>query len=346
MEEGLAMKKFSKVKGLFVSVLLLVLFVGCGAPKKEIPNEKNLETVDVILDWYPNALYSFIYVAMEKGYFEEEGIKVNIHFPSNASDPLALTAAKKADIGFYFLHHLVMARVNENIPVKSIGVVVQKPLSVVMSLKENNITRPKDLEGKLVGYSGGPLTEGTIHSMMINDGGDPSKVEVLDIGFELLTGMITKKVDATIGGLINHEVPVMKEKGFEINYFYPSEYGVPDYYENLLVANEDLIEERKDVYKRFLKACVKGAEEMRKNPEGSLDILLSKQEAEQFPLSRNVERQSTEILLSKMFIEGTPFLHQENSVWQKNIDWLYENKIINRKADASEMFINLYEEGK
>ena len=45
------------------------------------------------------------------------------------------------------------------------------------------------------------------------DGGDPSKVEVMDVGFELLTSMITKQVDATIGGLVNHEVPVMEEKG-------------------------------------------------------------------------------------------------------------------------------------
>ena len=50
---------------------------------------------------------------------------------------------------------------------------------------------------------------------------------------------------------------------------------------------------------------------MKTDPEGSLDILLSKQEAEQFPLSRNVEKQSTDILLPFMFDGDTPFLHQE-----------------------------------
>lgn len=334
------MKKFVNLKVLLVVVLSFILLVGCGK-EKTVKEEKPLETVDVILDWYPNALYSFIYVGMDKGYFEEEGIKVNIHFPSNASDPLALTAAKKADIGFYFLHHLVMARANENIPVKAIGVVVKKPLTVVMSLKEKNILRPKDLEGKLVGYSGGPLTEGTLGTMMLEDGGDPKKVNVMDIGFELLSGMITKKVDATIGGLINHEVPVMLEKGFEINYFYPNEYGVPDYYENLLVANEEMIEERKDVYIRFLKACAKGAEYMKNHPEESVDILLSKQAEEQFPLTKSVELQSTGILLSFMFDGNKPFLYQEKEVWEKNIDWLYDQKIIKRKISPEEMYVNL-----
>ncbi len=63
------MKRLAGLKGLLVLILSLVLFTGCGAEKEKPVENKPLETVDVILDWYPNALYSFIYVAMEKGYF-------------------------------------------------------------------------------------------------------------------------------------------------------------------------------------------------------------------------------------------------------------------------------------
>lgn len=326
-----------------VLMLLMLVVVGCGGAKEE-KAEKKLDTVDVVLDWYPNAIHCFLYNAIEKGYFEEEGIKVNIHFPSNASDPMALPAAKKADIGIYYLHHLVMARANENIPITSIGAITQKPLNVIIALKENNIKRAKDLENKKIGYSGGPLSEEALKAMVEFDNGDPSKVEVIDVGFELLTSMITKQVDATIGGLINHEVPVMIEKGLPVDYFYCTEYGMPNYYEELFVANDDLIKERKDVYVRFLKACNKGFKDMLNNPEESLDILLAKQEADQFPLSRNVEKQSIDILLPIMKEEGIPFLHQDAKVWQENIDWLYEHKIIDKKVPAEEMFINLYEE--
>ena len=47
-----------------------------------------------MLDWYPNAVHSFIYAAIEKGYFKEEGVKVNIKFPSNPTDPLTLAAGR------------------------------------------------------------------------------------------------------------------------------------------------------------------------------------------------------------------------------------------------------------
>ena len=88
-----------------------------------------------------------------------------------------------------------MARANENIPITSIGAITQKPLNVIIALKENNIKRAKDLEGKTIGYSGGPLSEESLKAMVEYDGGDASKVKVIDVGFELLTSMITKQVD-------------------------------------------------------------------------------------------------------------------------------------------------------
>ena len=56
----------------------------------------------MVLDWYPNALHAFLYEAIEKGYYAEEGLKINIRFPSNTNDALSLVAAGKADIGLYY----------------------------------------------------------------------------------------------------------------------------------------------------------------------------------------------------------------------------------------------------
>ena len=75
----------------------LLLLTGCSSggsgDTADGQDDGELETIDVVLDWYPNAVHAFLYEAEEKGYFAEEGLQVNILFPSNASDPLTLTAA-------------------------------------------------------------------------------------------------------------------------------------------------------------------------------------------------------------------------------------------------------------
>ena len=75
---------------------------------------------------------------------------------------------------------------------------------------------------------------------------------------------------------------------------------MPNYYEELFVANDDFNKRKKRCLCRFLKSCNKGFEDMMNKPEESLDLLLSKQEADQFPLSKNVETQSMNILLPKL----------------------------------------------
>ncbi|MDP0493846.1 MAG: ABC transporter substrate-binding protein [Fusobacterium sp. JB021] len=320
---------------------MLVFIMGCGSKKVE---EKKLTDVSIVLDWYPNAIHSLFYVAMEKGYFKEEGINLEIKYPANVSDPIALPAAGKADLGLFYPQQMIMAKSQEDIPVISIGALTQGPLNVVVSPKENGITRPRDLEGKTIGYSDGPLTEDMLKTMVAEDGGDISKVKVLDVGFDLLSSMITKRVDATLGCFVNHEVPVMKEKGVDVNYFYPTDFGVPYYNELLIVANSKKVKENKELYLGFLRACEKGFRDVKNNPEEALDILLANQEADQFPLTRGIEKQSLQILLPIMEKEDAPFLDQKEKVWQENIDWLYDKKIINKKMEAKDIFINLYKE--
>ncbi|MEI3267363.1 MAG: ABC transporter substrate-binding protein [Frisingicoccus sp.] len=55
---------------------------------------------------------------IEKGYYAEEGIEVNVQFPSNTNDAMSLTAAGKAEVGIYYLPDVIMARANQNVPVR------------------------------------------------------------------------------------------------------------------------------------------------------------------------------------------------------------------------------------
>ena len=295
----------------------------------------------MVLDWYPNALHAFLYEAIDKGYYAEEGLKVNIRFPSNTNDALSLVAAGKADIGLYYQHDVIQARANQNVPVKSIGAVVQGPLNIILSLKEKDITSPSDLVGKTIGYAGTELSEALIRSIMANVGADYSDVTMIDVGFDLMSSMTTGNVDATIGCLVNHEVPQMEEEGFEVNWFSLDDYGVPTNYEGVFVANDDAIENDSETLKAFLRASAKGFADMQADPEEALRILLANQNEENFPLSETVERSSINVLLPIMETADAQFLSQSDACWQENIDWMLEQGLISSAPSLDDVRVNL-----
>lgn len=316
---------------IFTLIFILLAATACTPKNTSTPSAsspQDLREINVVLDWYPNALHAFLYVAIEKGYFEEEGLKVNLQFPSNSNDAISLVTAGKADIGLYYQQDVIITRANQQVPVKSIGAVVQAPLNAIISLADKNIISPKDLKGKTIGYSGTELSEALIRSVMTRAGADSSDVNMVDVGFELMSSMTTDNVDATIGGLINHEVPQLQEEGFDINWFTLEKYGVPSYYEGVFLANDAMIASDSDTLAKFLRASKKGFNDMKAEPEAALQILLSHQNADNFPLSENVERQSLDILLPLMENDKADFLSQSDSCWQENIDWLKSEGLI------------------
>ena len=317
----------------FICLLLVcaMLLCGCGASAGD--NETSgLKELDVVLDWYPNALHAFLYVAIEKGYYEEEGLKVNIRFPSNANDAISLVAAGQADIGLYY---------QQDVPVTSIGAVVQGPLNIVLSLEEKGITSAEDLVGKTIGYAGTELSEALIRSIMQYVGADYSDVTMIDVGFDLMSSMTTGNVDATIGCLVNHEVPQMEEEGFSVNWFDLDDYGVPTYYEGIFLASDEAIANDSETLQAFLRASARGFADMKADPEAALATLLANQNAENFPLSETVERKSMGVLIPMMETADAAFLSQSDACWQENIDWMLDQGLIDAAVPLDDVRINL-----
>ena len=326
----------------FICLLLVCAMLLCGCGASAGNNETSgLKELDVVLDWYPNALHAFLYVAIEKGYYEEEGLKVNIRFPSNANDAISLVAAGQADIGLYYQQDVIQARAQQDVPVKSIGAVVQGPLNIVLSLKEKGITSAGDMVGKTIGYAGTELSEALIRSIMQYVGADYSDVTMIDVGFDLMSSMTTGNVDATIGCLVNHEVPQMEEEGFSVNWFDLDDYGVPTYYEGIFLASDETIANDSDTLQAFLRASAKGFADMKADPEAALATLLANQNAENFPLSETVERKSMGVLIPMMETADAAFLSQSDACWQENIDWMLEQGLIDAAVPLDDVRVNL-----
>src|SRR3954470_18050955 len=165
-----------------ISLLLLVLSA-CGqknegSAEKNSGSNKKLQKVSLMLDWYPNAVHSFLYAAEEKGYFKKQGLDVDIQMPADTNDPLKLVAANQIDMALSYQPQVLVAR-SEDIPVQSFGAIVRHPLNQLLIPEDSSIKSPKELAGKTIGYPSIPLDEAIVQSMVKSDGGDASKVKMV-----------------------------------------------------------------------------------------------------------------------------------------------------------------------
>ncbi len=231
------------------------------------------ETVSIELDWYPNTNHVGIYVAQDRGYFSDENLEVEIMEPADPALVAQLVGSGERDFGVFYQTDTLLAR-NEGVPVVAVRSIVQRPLNCIMALKSSGIERPSDLKGKKIGYPGIDWNISLLETMLESDGLTLDDVEVVDIGWTLWQTLAAGTVDALIGAYWSHESYVLEDEGYPVNIIYADDYGVPPYYEMMLITSEQMLADQPDVVRRFANAFVRGYEWSRDNPTEAIDILV------------------------------------------------------------------------
>lgn len=291
--------------------------------------------VTVALDWYPNSNHAGLYLAQERGYFKDEELEVQAYTPANPEDVLKLVGTGKDTFGISYQTDVLLARA-QGIPVRSVAALVQHPLNSVMTLEESGIERPKQLEGKKIGYPGIPSDEALLATMLEADGSSLDKVELVNVGFDLVPALIGKQVDAIIGGYWTHESILAEQQGHPVNVMRVEDWGVPDFYELVLVASEDTVENRPELVQRFIDALTRGYEAAIAEPDAALDALVKA-----YP---EVDRPMEEIgiqRLAPVWTEDAPvFGWQADERWAAYAGWMKERGLLDQAVDASTAFTN------
>ncbi len=320
--------------GMLLGLLMLTAMfsISCGEEK-----------VTLALDWFPNANHTGLYLAMERGYFEEEGIDLQVYTPDDPSTILATVGADKDDFGFEYQVGVLLAR-GQGVPVVSVAAIVQHPLNSVMALESSGIKSPRDLVGKTVGYPGIPTDPPLLRTMLEADNlSESAAIDVVDgmvnVGFDLVPALISGRVDAIVGAYWTHESISARNQGFPLTVLRMEDWGVPDFYELVVVASENKLREDPGLVERFVRAIKRGYVEAAKDPALAVELLLN-QVPEADP---KIDRPGSALLAPLWVEDGIPsFGWQTAEKWSEMTEWMQTNNFLTADLRAADAFTNRF----
>lgn len=319
-------------------LVLTILFSACGSNGEKVTEETGeLKDVTLVLDWTPNTNHTGIYVALEKGYYKDEGINLEIVQPSEGGAE-SLVGTGYAEFGISFQDYLVHALVgNAKMPLVSIAAILQHNHSGIMSRAGEGIDRPLGMEGKKYATWDLPVEQKIIDVVMEKDGGDFENVEKIpSTVLDEVTALNSKEVDA-IWVYYGWAGIAAEVRDFDTDYFEFRDIDPTfDYYSPIIITNEDLIEKDPELVQAFMNATKKGYEFAIENPEESAEILLSADNA----LSKDLVKASQEWMKDKYKDEGVEWGYVDPERWGRFFQWLNEEELLEEEVSPEAGFTN------
>jgi putative hydroxymethylpyrimidine transport system substrate-binding protein len=318
-----------------VPLLVLALLVGCGE-KEDVLAPSGSKQLTLMLDYFPNADHAGIYAAQAGGHFEQAGLDVEIRQPPDPAAPIKQVAAGRVDLAVSYEPELLRAR-DEGLSVVSVGALVQKPLTSIISLPEAKIREPADLKGKTVGTAGIDYQSAYLQTILDEANVPRDSVKERNVGFSLTPALLTGKVDAVLGAFWNYEGVELKLKGKRPRIIRADDAGVPTYNELVLVANADALERDGDKIRAFIGALSRGVRDLREDPDNAIEGLLEANP----DLDPELQRASVKVTLP-LFVapEGKPFGWQDPEEWDAFGAWMQEKNLLENPPDVRASYDN------
>lgn len=323
-----------KIYSILLSLGTLFLLAGCTNQEET----KDLKEVTLVLDWTPNTNHTGIYAAEKNGYFEEAGFKVNIVQPPEDGATL-MVASGKAQFGIDFQEYMAPAFATEEpLPVTAVAAIIQHNTSGLVSLKENGIESPADLEGHTYATWDMDVEKAIIKHIMEKDGGDYSKLNMIP---STVTDVVTAlKTDFDLVWIYYAWDGIALEvQGVETNYLNLADVdNALDFYSPVIIANNDYLKDNKEEAKAFMAAVKKGYEFAMEKPEDAAKIL-----CEAAPeLDEEIVNASQKWLADQYQSDAKSWGEIDPKRWDGFYAWLYQTGVIEVEIEQGMGFSNDY----
>lgn len=330
-----------------LAVLLAIAFAlaACGE-KSEDTAPAAKEPFSLTLDFYPNPDHAGIYMAQELGYFEDAGLDVTIHTPSDPAAPIKQVAAGRTDLAISYEPEVLLAHERE-LDTIAVGALVDTPLTSMIWLEESGIGGIADLRGKTIATAGIPYQDAYLETILARADLTVNDVKTVNVGYGLLPAIVSGRADAMLGGFRNVEGVDLRLRGKDPVVTPVNRLGVPTYDELVLVANRGALAEDPEPVRLFLAALARGTAAAVERPNATTAAILAANRDLEPRLTR-AEVKATLPLLGAPVVEGDPaaaeadepYGYMRPAQWERFILWMADKGQIAERVAPAEVLTN------
>lgn len=247
-------------------VVLMMAVAACGTGEEG--EETAVSSIRLPMGFIADPQYAPFYVAVDKGYYAEEGFEIEFDYGFE-TDGIALVGANELQFAIVSGEQVVLARAQE-LPVVYVLEWFQRFPIAIVSKTSAGIDSPDDLAGRNVGLPGlfGASYVG-YNGLLAANGLTETDVNGNDIGFTQIESLLSDQVEAVVG-YANNEPVQLAGMGEDVNVIYVADYI--DMVANGLITNEQTIAENPEIVEAFVRATLRGLTDTLANPDEAFEV--------------------------------------------------------------------------
>jgi NitT/TauT family transport system substrate-binding protein len=232
-----------------------------------------LDNVTLITDFGYKGRHAFFFVALDRGYYRDAGLEVKIVSSQGAVDAIRQVGAGNAMFAFADAGTLILARANDQIPVKLVAIVYRKPPQAIFCREDSGLKKPKDLEGNAIAEPAGGAVMALFPAFAKAAGIDAPTVRWVVASSESLPGLLAANKVPCVSQFTVGEALLRSQLGpAKLLRFAFSDAGL-SYYSNGIVATAATIASKPDLVRRFIEATIRGMKDAFADPAAAGAIM-------------------------------------------------------------------------
>jgi len=231
------------------------------------------EKVVLLLNWYVYSEHAPFFLGKERGYFDQEGIDLDVQEGRGSGVTVQAVAAGTATFGYADVATMIKAA-SKGAPVTAVGVALQTSPMSAMGFADRNIRKPEDIKGKTVAVTPGDSMSQIWPLFLKKTGLKESDFKTVSGDAQTkLNAVMNNQADLLLGYVMDQAIKLQDATHKDIYPIRFADYGV-NMVSSGIIVQKDYLKAHPDVVKRFMRATTRSLEEAAKNPDAAVDAML------------------------------------------------------------------------